>query len=129
MGETVKDVVFQAFEHRTIKNGQMTTQQMKDILLQSQQEMQTLCHSKSRHFGMPLLWSLVKMLSMVLMMMMVTPFLLMGWMTKLKKLGGPGCTHIAAGCGKLQNISNFQKSRSLSAMTGCCGLLGCLDMR
>jgi hypothetical protein len=41
MGETIKDAVFQAFELRAIENGQMTTQQMKDMLLQSQEEMQT----------------------------------------------------------------------------------------
>jgi hypothetical protein len=84
MGETVKDAVFQAFEHRVIENGQMTTQ---PCFYKASRRCKHLCRSKSSHFGMPVLWSLVPMLSMLLMMMTV-PFLLMGWMTtKLGKLG------------------------------------------
>jgi hypothetical protein len=132
MGETVKDTVFQAFELRAIKNRQMATQQMKDMLYKASRRFKLFCYSKLRRFGMPFLWSLVKMISSMLLLMMATvmPFLLMGWMTKLgNKLGAPGRKHMAAKCGKLQKLSNFQKSRALSAMAGRCGLLDYLDMR
>jgi hypothetical protein len=129
MGKTVKDAVFQAFEHRAIKKGQMTTQQMKDMLLQSQQEMQTFASQQIASFRNEAHVVLGEDAQHVTDDDDDDAVFADGMDGQVGEVGGPGCMHIADGCGKLQKISNFQKSHALSAMTGCCGLLGCLDMR
>ncbi len=110
MGETVKDAIFQAFELRAIKNGQMTTQQMKDMLLQSQQEMQTFVSQQitTLRNAVPVVPGEYDQRHAVTDDDDGDAIFADGMDDEVgEQVGAPGCTHTAAKCGKLQKISNF----------------------